>query len=221
MATGPAPPFAGQISEMGLYSKYIFPRILDWSLATPVVQQQRRLTLAPARGETLEIGFGTGLNLPYYPQEVTRLTVLDSEHMLARRVAGRIKASRIPISQVQLDASLQLPFEDSSFDTIVTTLTLCSIADAAAALAQMRRVLKPEGQYLFLEHGRSPDAKTRRRQDLYNPFQRVIACGCNVNRPIDLMIEEAGFRLARLDRFVMADTPRILGEMYRGVARKN
>ena len=85
----------------------------------------------------------------------------------------------------------------------------------------MRRVLKPEGQYLFLEHGRSDDPRTRRRQDLYNPFQKIIACGCNVNRPIDLMIEAAGFRLAKLERFVLADTPRILGEMYRGVARKN
>ena len=114
---------------MGLYSKYIFSRILDWSLATPVVVEQRRLTLAPARGETLEIGFGTGLNLAYYPQEVTKITVLDSERMLARRVANRIAASKIPISQVQLDASHRLPFEDSSFDTLVTTLTLCSIAD--------------------------------------------------------------------------------------------
>lgn len=206
---------------MGLYCKYIFPRILDWSLATAVVRRQRHLTLAPARGEALEVGFGTGLNLPYYPQGVTKLTVLDSERMLARRVATRIAASRIPVSQVQLDASRRLPFEDSSFDTVVTTLTLCSIADARAALVEMRRVLKPEGQYLFLEHGLSDDAKTRRRQNLYNPFQRVVACGCNVNRPIDLMIEEAGFRLAELDRFVMADTPRILGEMYRGIAHKN
>jgi len=206
---------------MGLYSKYIFPRILDWSLATATVRQQRRLSLAPARGETLEIGFGTGLNLPYYPKEVTRLMVLDPERMLTRRVASRIALSPIPISQVQLDASRRLPFEDSSFDTVVTTLTLCSIADAGAALAQMRRVLKPEGRYLFLEHGRSDDAKTRRRQDLYNPLQKIIACGCNVNRPIDLMIEEAGFRFVKLDRFVMADTPRILGEMYRGIAQKN
>jgi ubiquinone/menaquinone biosynthesis C-methylase UbiE len=206
---------------MGLYSKYIFPRILDWTLATAAVEQQRRLTLAPARGETLEIGFGTGLNLPHYPPEVTKLTVLDSERMLARRVAARIAASPIPVSQVQLDASRRLPFDGSSFDTIITTLTLCSIAEAGAALAEMRRVLRPEGQYLFLEHGRSDDPKTARRQDLYNPFQKIVACGCNVNRPIDLMIEEAGFRLAKLDRFLMADTPRILGEMYRGVARKD
>lgn len=206
---------------MGLYSRYIFPRLLDWSLATAPVEQQRRQTLAPARGETLEIGFGTGLNLPYYPQEVANLTVLDPERMLAGRVASRIAASRIPIDQVYLDASKRLPFEGSSFDTIVTTLTLCSIADAGAALREMRRVIKPEGQYLFLEHGRSDDAKTARRQDFYNPFQKIIACGCNVNRPIDRMIEEAGFRLVKLDRFLLADTPRVLGEMYRGIAQKN
>jgi ubiquinone/menaquinone biosynthesis C-methylase UbiE len=206
---------------MGLYSKYIFPLILDWSLSNRAVEKQRRLQLAPARGETLEIGFGTGLNLPYYPKEVTRLTVLDPERMLARRVASRIAASTIPIEQVQLDASKRLPFEDSSFDTVVTTLTLCSIADARSALAEMRRVLKPEGQYIFLEHGRSDDAKTARRQDLYNPFHRRMACGCNINRPIDRMIEEAGFRLAKIERYVMADAPRLLAEMYRGIAQKN
>jgi ubiquinone/menaquinone biosynthesis C-methylase UbiE len=141
--------------------------------------------------------------------------------MLESRVAGRIAASPIPVEQVRLDASRRLPFEDSSFDTLVTTLTLCSIADAGAALREMRRVIKPEGQYLFLEHGRSDDAKTARRQDRYNPFHKIIACGCNVNRRIDLMIEEAGFRLEKLDRFLLADAPRLLGEMYGGAARKN
>ncbi len=159
--------------------------------------------------------------MPHYPKEVTRLTVLDPERMLARRVRSRIAASAIPIEQVQLDASKRLPFDDSSFDTVVTTLTLCSIADTRPALAEMRRVLKPEGQYVFLEHGRSDDARTARRQDLYNPFHKIIAGGCNVNRPIDRMIEEAGFRLTKIERYVMADAPRVLAEMYRGIAQKN
>jgi ubiquinone/menaquinone biosynthesis C-methylase UbiE len=205
---------------MGFYSRHIFPRILDWSLASPAVAQQRRLQLAPARGETLEIGFGTGLNLPFYPQRVTRLTVLDPERMLESRVASRIAASRIPIDRVQLDASRRLPFEEASFDTVVTTLALCSIADAGAALREMRGVIKPEGQYLFLEHGRSDDRKTARRQDRYNRLHKIIACGCNINRKIDLMIEEKGFRLVKLERFLLADTPRLLGEMYRGIAQK-
>ena len=206
---------------MGLYSRYIFPLVLDWSLSNRAIEKQRRLQLAGASGETLEIGFGTGLNLPHYPKEVTRLTVLDPERMLARRVQSRIAASSIPVEQVQLDASKRLPFEDSSFDTVVTTLTLCSIADVGPALAEMRRVLKPEGRYVFLEHGRSDDAKTARRQDLYNPFHKIIAGGCNVNRPIDRMIEEAGFRLTKIERYLMADVPRVLAEMYRGIAQKN
>ena len=206
---------------MGLYSRYIFPLVLDWSLSNRAVEKQRRLQLAPARGETLEIGFGTGLNLPHYPKEVTKLTVLDPERMLVRRVRSRIAASAIPIEQVQLDASKRLPFEDSSFDTVVTTLTLCSIADVGPALAEMRRVLKPEGRYVFLEHGRSDDARMARRQDIYNPFHKILACGCNVNRPIDRLIEEAGFRLTNIERYVMADAPRLLAEMYRGIAQKN
>jgi ubiquinone/menaquinone biosynthesis C-methylase UbiE len=206
---------------MGLYSRYIFPLVLDWSLSNRAVEKQRRITLEPARGDTLEIGFGTGLNLPHYPKDVTRLTVLDPERMLERRVRSRIAASTIPIEQVQLDASKRLPFEDASFDTVVTTLTLCSIADLEPALAEMRRVLKPEGLYVFLEHGRSDDARTARRQDLYNPFHKIIAGGCNVNRPIDRVIEEAGFRLTKIDRYVMADVPRLLAEMYRGTAQKN
>jgi ubiquinone/menaquinone biosynthesis C-methylase UbiE len=206
---------------MGLYSRYIFPLVLDWSLSNRAVEKQRRITLEPARGDTLEIGFGTGLNLPHYPKGVTRLTVLDPERMLVRRVRSRIAASTIPIEQVQLDASKRLPFEDASFDTVVTTLTLCSIADLEPALAEMRRVLKPEGRYVFLEHGRSDDAGTARRQDRYNPFHKIIAGGCNVNRPIDRIIEEAGFRLTKIERYVMADVPRLLAEMYRGTAQKN
>ena len=206
---------------MGLYSRYIFPLVLDWSLSNRAVEKQRRITLEPARGDTLEIGFGTGLNLPHYPKDVTRLTVLDPERMLERRVRSRINASTIPIEQVQLDASKRLPFEDASFDTVVTTLTLCSIADLEPALAEMRRVLKPEGRYVFLEHGRSDDTRTARRQDLYNPFHKIIAGGCNVNRPIDRIIEEAGFRLTKIERYVMAAVPRLLAEMYRGTAQKN
>ncbi|HZF39760.1 MAG TPA: class I SAM-dependent methyltransferase [Blastocatellia bacterium] len=204
---------------MGFYAKHIFPRILDWSVGAPEFGEYRRRALEPARGETLEIGFGTGLNLPYYPQTVTKLTAIDSENMLEDRVEKRIAACRIPVTRIQLDAQGRLPFEDRIFDTVVTTLTLCSIPDTAAALAEIRRALKLEGRFVFFEHGRSDDPKVARRQDRFNPIQKIIAAGCNMNRKIDELIENAGFEITTLDRFLLPNAPRILAEIYRGVAK--
>jgi len=203
---------------MGFYSNYIFPRLLDWSLGASEFGKYRRRALEPARGETLEIGFGTGLNLPYYPEAVTELTVIDSENMLEDRVERRIAACPIPVTKMRLDAQGRLPFGDHTFDTVVTTLTLCSIADIAPALAEIRRVLNPDGRFVFFEHGRSDDPKVARRQDRFNPIQRIIGAGCNMNRRIDELIETAGFEITTLDRFLLPKTPRLLAEMYRGVA---
>jgi SAM-dependent methyltransferase len=203
---------------MGIYAKYIFPRFLDWSLRAPEFGKYRRRALEPARGNTLEIGFGTGLNLPYYPEAVTKLTAIDSENMLVDKVERRIAACPIPVTKLQLDAQGRLPFDDRTFDTVVSTLTLCSIADAAAALAEIRRVLKPDGRFVFFEHGRSDDPKVARRQDRFNPVQKIIGVGCHMNRKIDDLIEEAGFEITQLDRFLLPKTPRLLAEMYRGVA---
>lgn len=203
---------------MGLYAKYVFPRLLEWTLGSEAMGNYRRRALEPAAGDTLEIGFGTGLNLPYYPPTVTRLTVIDSESMLRNLVERRIAASLIPVVNMQLDAQGRLPFGNGIFDSVVTTLTLCSIADPAPALAEIRRVLKPDGKFIFFEHGRSDDADIARRQDRFNPLQRVIGVGCNLNRKIDKLITEGGFRIVELDRFLMPKIPRLLAEMYRGIA---
>lgn len=204
---------------MGLYSKHIFPRLLDWSLRSEECGKQRDLALAQACGNTLEIGFGTALNIRHYTDKVTKLTVIDSERMLPDLVAKRLARVRFPVEEMQLDASGRLPFEDHSFDTVVSTWTLCSIDNLAAALAEIRRVLRHEGQFIFLEHGRSDDSRVARRQDFWNPLQKIIGCGCNMNRRIDKLISEAGFDILKLDRFLMKDAPRVLGEMYSGIAR--
>jgi ubiquinone/menaquinone biosynthesis C-methylase UbiE len=206
--------------DMGLYSKYIFPRLLDWGLGDSITQSQRREALASVRGNVLEVGFGTGLNLPHYPKHLTKLTAVEPVRMLEDRVERRIAEAGMPVEQIHLDASGRLPLDDESFDFVVTTFTLCSISDVAGALGEMRRVLKPEGRYVFLEHGRSDDPRVAKRQDFFNPVQRIIACGCNINRAIDRLIRESGFHVTELDRYVMPGTPRMLGEMYRGSARK-
>jgi len=203
---------------MGLYSKHIFPRILDWSLNNAMMREQRREALAPLGGHVLEIGFGTALNLPHYPAQVTRLTAIDNEQMLRKRVAQRIIHARFPVEIFQLDAGGRLPFEADSFDGVASTLTLCSIPEVASALAEIRRVLKPTGSFVFLEHGRSDDPKVARSQDRFNPIQKFVGRGCNLNRRIDQLIKASGLNLVKLDRFLLPDTPRLLGEMYRGVA---
>lgn len=206
---------------MGIYSNHVFPRLLDWGLGNAMVQEQRRKALARLRGNVLEVGFGTGLNLGFYPRQVTRLTAIDSERMLPRRVDKRIARARLPVELFKLDASGRLPFEDEAFDGVVTTFTLCSIRDAASALAEIRRVLNREGEYVFLEHGRSDDPRVAKRQDFWNPVEKLIGCGCNMNRQIDQMIRAAGFEMIELDRYQMPDTPRILGEIYRGAAKRD
>ena len=203
---------------MGFYSRYISPRLIEWGLGSEEAMRLRTGVLSGARGKVLEIGFGTGLNLRLYPPSVEKLVAIDSERMLPDRVQKRVAESPVPIELIQLDASDRLPFDDATFDTIVSTWTLCSIADVDSALAEVRRVLRSDGRFLFLEHGRSDDPKIARRQDWWNPFQKMIGSGCNANRAIDQLITRAGLKIANLDRFLMPATPRILAEMYKGSA---
>ena len=206
---------------MGIYAHYVFPRLLDWALGSPEANEQRQITLANAKGNVLEIGFGTGLNVRYYPAAVTKLTALDSENFRPDVVQKRIAKARMPVEQVQLDAGGKSPFAEASFETVVTTWTLCSIVNVDAALLEMKRVLKPAGELLFCEHGRSDDGKTAKWQDRLNPLQKVVGCGCNMNRAMDVLIAKAGFEIITMDRFVMPNAPRIFSEMYRGVAKKS
>lgn len=204
--------------EMGLYARHIFPRLMDLTLRH--MGDQRAAALSRARGDVLEIGFGTGLNLPYYPRAVRRLTALDPLDALERRVAARVAAAPFPVERVHRPAGDRLPFPDGSFDGVVTTWTLCSIPEPVPALREMRRVLRPDGLYLFLEHGRSADDRVARWQRRLNPIQRRVGCGCRLDLPIDALVREAGFELAELQRFVTPGEPRLLAEMYQGVAAK-
>ncbi len=202
---------------MGLYSNFIFPHMLEYLLGSKQAMEFRRRTLADARGDVLEIGFGTGLNLECYPAAVQRLTIIDPAKLLPRRVAKRIAAVHMPVEEAFLDAE-HLPFQNARFDTVVSTWTLCTIPDAVGALQEVRRVLKPDGKLLFLEHGRSGDATIARKQDRWNGVQRVVGLGCNLNRPIDELISGAGLKIRSLDRFQMPRTPKIGAEHYLGVA---
>jgi ubiquinone/menaquinone biosynthesis C-methylase UbiE len=191
---------------------------MDWSLRQPVFQHERRVALAPTYGKVLEVGFGTGLNLPHYPAVVTSLTAVDPHPVLPKRVAQRLAATHLPVTRCDMSA-VRLPFANATFDCVVTTWTLCTIPDVVRALHEMRRVLKCHGRYVFLEHGRSDSRRVAWWQDLCNPVQRCIAGGCNLNRPIAQLITQAGFEVTTLERFPLPGLPRLFSKMYRGVAR--
>jgi ubiquinone/menaquinone biosynthesis C-methylase UbiE len=202
---------------MGLYSHHIFPRLMDWVMSGDEFRRLRPLLLRDAQGEVLEIGLGTGLNLPHYPTTVLRLHAVDPVQLLPDRAAKRSESVSFPIQIKQVSAEI-LPFHDRTFDCVVSTWTLCTIPDPVNALREIRRVLKPTGQFLFLEHGRSENDKIAAWQDWLNPIQRIVGCGCNLNRRIDQLISQAGLRITKLDRFQMETVPRLGGEMYRGIA---
>lgn len=189
-------------------------------MRTPHFQKQRQEALSQVFGKVLEIGFGTGLNLPHYPNTVTWLTAIEPGHLLAKRVAERSVNLAMPLEIFRYRAEM-LPWEDQRFDCAVSTWTLCTIRDPLRALSEIRRVLKAGGKFIFLEHGQSDDPKVARWQNILNPFQRLFACGCHLNRRIDRLIEEAGFTVDPLDRFVMEGVPRPGADMYRGVACAN
>ena len=198
-------------------SDRVFGLFLDWTMSSKTIAVERPTALRDAHGSVLELGFGTGLNLPYFPAAVERLTVVDPEDLLSKRVARRIAAARFPVERAKLSAE-HLPFDDNQFDCAVSTFTLCTIADAAAALREVRRVLKPGGSLLFLEHGLSEEPSVAKWQRRLDPIQRVIGRGCHLTRPIDQLVSSAGLEIARLDRFLVQGMPKTHSTMYRGSA---
>jgi len=191
-------------------------RLLDWMMQA--VNELRAPTLSAAVGDVLEVGFGTGLNLPYYPSTVKKLLALDPKVVEGLPpLDERLRRAAFPVERSSLRADGELPFDSRRFDCVVTTWALCSIPDPLRALGEMRRVLKPDGHYLFIEHGCAPTARSAWWQDQLNPLWCRIADGCNMNRSIDRIVEEGGFELTSLERFRHGG-PGLLGHMYRGVA---
>lgn len=205
--------------SLRLYHHYIFPYLLDRAMASPTLRQARERTLAPANGRILEIGFGTGRNLQHYPQSVQKIEAIDPDLDLDRLSLPRIRHARIAVDFHHLDAE-HLPFENGSFDTVVSTMTLCTIPDVAHALGEVRRVLKPGGQFLFLEHGQAPDARVARFQERINPYWMPLAGGCHLNRPIRRLVEDSGLEPGHVQSYYREKMPRLFGYMTEGVATK-
>jgi ubiquinone/menaquinone biosynthesis C-methylase UbiE len=204
---------------MGIYSRFIFPRLCDWSMWNPRMADLRKQALSDVDGEILEIGFGTGLNLQHYPKHIRHLTAVDPGEGMARIARRRMEQSRIKVD-LQVQTAEELPFGDGQFDCVVSTWTLCSIQEVQRAVSEIGRVLKPGGRYIFLEHGLGDDAGVQRWQRRLTPIQRRIGDGCRLDVDIEALVRSASFSEVRIDRFLLEGTPRIVGSLHRGAAIK-
>ena len=203
---------------MGFYSQVILPQCLDWAMSDPTLSQYRDDVLAEVTGEVLELGFGTGLNLSHYPQHLEKLTTIDANPGMNRIAKKRIQNSSIKVDYRVLNGE-NLPMADGSFDSVVSTWTLCSIAKVDRAIQEIYRVLKPGGRFYFIEHGLSNEPKIQVWQNRLTPLQKIIADGCHFNRNIQQIVKKQ-FNNLTIEQFYDPKLPKVGGYMYKGVATK-
>jgi ubiquinone/menaquinone biosynthesis C-methylase UbiE len=205
---------------MGIYCEHFFPWLMEKIGDAPkeVMGRLRKDTLQGVSGKILDIGFGIGFNMLYYPQGVTSVTALDISENMNKRAARFISASPIPVTFTKTKAE-KMPFGKGEFDAVVSTMTLCTVDNIQATLKEVKRVLKQDGKFYFLEHVAASKKKDRRLQYLLNPVNKAVFCGCNLNRETEKEIMEAGFELEKIKRFQLADLgwPDFLTSMIQGV----
>ena len=202
---------------MGVYEKWILPRLVDVTMRNKEAMRYRSQIVPQARGMVLEIGVGSGLNLPFYGHGVEQLYGLDPSEELLAMARKKSRAITFPIDFLAHTGE-EIPMDDSCIDTVVMTWTLCTIPDPAKALREMRRVLKPGGMLLFAEHGLAPETRVQGWQQFLNPLWSRITGGCNLNRKMDELIQASGFRIVDLKK-EYAEGPRALSYMYSGHAQ--
>lgn len=203
---------------MGLYSNLIFPYCIDFTMSGSDLSEYRQQLLADVSGNVLEIGFGTGLNLPYYPDKIDKITTIDPNPGMRRLARSRIEKSGITVDYKVLNGE-SIPMADAEFDSVVCTWTLCSIPLVDKAIAEVYRLLKPEGKFFFIEHGLSRDNSIQVWQNRLTPVQKIVADGCHLNREIDAIVKRK-FVNVTIEQFYAPKLPKVIGYMYRGVAIK-
>ncbi|MFC5728161.1 MULTISPECIES: class I SAM-dependent methyltransferase [Nocardioides] len=203
---------------MGIYREQVLPRIVNVGCAMgPAQGPLRKRVCAGLSGEVLEIGFGSGLNVPHYPATVSRVAAVEPSDVGWSLASARVEASAVPVQRVGMDGQA-LPLQDDSFDCALSTWTMCTIPDLAAALSEVRRVLRPGGTLHFVEHGLAPDESVARWQRRLEPVQKRVLGGCHLTRPILDAIEAAGFTITEVDVFYEEGAPKVLGADKLGVA---
>ena len=202
---------------MGVYAEHVLPRIVDVACGMKTTRPLRQRVCAGLHGRVVEIGFGSGLNVAHYPRAVSSVSAVEPAELGWRLAAKRLAASAVPVQRAGLDGQ-SLPFADATFDTALSTWTLCTIPDAAAALRDVRRVLAPGGTLHFVEHGLAPDAAVQRWQRRLEPMQKRLVGGCHLTRRIVDLVTAAGFTVVEVDVFYDKHAPKAFGAFSVGVA---
>jgi ubiquinone/menaquinone biosynthesis C-methylase UbiE len=204
---------------MGIYENHILPHVINCACGLKAVQKQRQKVVPQAKGRVLEVGMGSGLNLPFYnPENVEFVWGLEPSEGMRKKAQANLDKAKVDVKWLDLPGE-QIPLDDDSVDTVLLTYTLCTIPDWQKALEQMRRVLKPAGELIFCEHGQAPDASIQKWQARINPWWGKIAGGCHLNRPIPALLDAGGFKIDRMDSMYIPG-PRIAAFNYWGVAHQ-
>jgi len=204
---------------VGFYARHILPRLIDLAMGNKVTTRLREVWIPRARGEVLEIGIGSGRNLPFYPATVQHVYGVDPSMELQQMAREQVFKTHVRVDFLTQSAEVRLPLSDASVDTVISTWTLCSIPNAINALSEMRRVLKPNGSFIFLEHGRAPDARVAAWQNHLTPIWKRFTGGCHLNRKIDDLITSAGFTINEIKTSYFPG-PRPMTFMYQGLAAR-
>jgi ubiquinone/menaquinone biosynthesis C-methylase UbiE len=202
---------------MGFYQEQIVPLLINLAMRQGKLAEYRRRVVPAAEGHVLEIGIGSGLNLPFYSHEVDKVIGLDPSPKLLSMAQHQVRPTAFDLEFIEGTAEA-MPIESASIDTVVTTWTMCSIPDVRDSLTEMRRVLKPTGRLLFVEHGRAPEARVQWWQDQLTPAWKRVSGGCHLNRQVEDIIRDAGFRIEPLEKGYMRG-PKPMTFMYEGRAR--
>lgn len=204
----------------GPFDKFVLPRLIEWACSTGSIGEQRQIVVPKAKGTVLEVGIGSGLNLPFYDRTTVKNIIgIDPGEGILKLGEERFDKMDIPL-EVLTESAEDIPLENNSVDTVLLTWAGCSIPDIRTALTEMRRVLKPNGQLVFCEHGRSNEPRIARQQDWLNKVWPYFAGGCNVNRDFEALIKEAGFNISELEKFYAMKSPKTVTFHYRGTATK-